>query len=66
MTVFIPGDMVRVRDDAYKSRDVAKIHNGRICEVIRVVHGDVVVRSIDDHQPQLNETTHSPSVLEKL
>lgn len=59
-----PGDIVRVRENAY-SGNTGKAHNGRICEVLLVVGGDVVVKSVDGKQPVLEKTYHSPTVLEK-
>lgn len=59
-----PGDVVRVKLNAYQG-EVGEMHNGRICKVIRVKYGDVVVASIDGLDPQLETTHHSPTVLEK-
>jgi hypothetical protein len=41
------------------------MHNGRVCEVLLVQGGDVVVKSIDGKLPVLSKTYHSPIVLEK-
>jgi hypothetical protein len=59
------GDVVKVKDNAYHG-DVAEMHNGRICEILKVGHGDVVVCSIDDKRPVLRWTHHSPDVLQKV
>lgn len=59
------GDIVKVKDNAYK-KDIGKMHNGRICEIIEISYGDVVVRSIDDRLPVLGRTHHSPNVLQKV
>ncbi len=59
-----PGDIVRVRENAYKGSTGA-IHNGRMCEVLKIKNGDVVVKSIDGKLPQLTETYHPPTALEK-
>lgn len=60
----LPGDIVRVRENAY-SGNTGAMHNGRICEVLLVRGGDVVVKSVDGKQPALEKTYHSPAVLEK-
>jgi hypothetical protein len=59
-----PGDVVRVRENAY-SGSTGEMHNGRVCEVLLVQGGDVVVKSIDGKLPVLSKTYHSPIVLEK-
>lgn len=59
------GDVVRVKDDAYKT-DIGVVHNGRICEILEIHYGDVIVRSIDDRAPVLLRTHHSPDVLQKV
>ena len=63
--MFKVGDIVKIKDDAY-SGAVGRIHNGRICEVVEVRHGDVIVRSIDDKDPMLTQTRNSPYILEKV
>ena len=60
-----PGDKVRVLRDAYKHEDLARIHNGRICEVLEVKDGDVICRSIDDREPVLNGSHYAPYTLEQ-
>lgn len=59
-----PGDVVRVRKDAY-SGSTGEMHNGRICEVVEIKGGDIIVKSIDDRHPILSTTHHSPTALEK-
>jgi len=59
------GDVVRVKNDAYMG-STGDIHNGRLCEVIGVVGGDIVVKSIDELKPQLTKTYHPPYNLEKM
>jgi hypothetical protein len=59
-----PGDIVRVRENAY-SGATGHAHNGRICKVLEVKGGDIIVKSIDDRLPLLDKTYHSPTVLEK-
>lgn len=58
------GDTVRVKANSYKNL-VGDMHNGRICEVIGICSGDVVVKSIDGMLPLLTKTYHAPYVLEK-
>ena len=59
-----PGDIVRVREKAYDGR-LGQIHNGRICEVLQVKSGDVIVKSIDEKNPPLSATYYPPTALEK-
>lgn len=59
------GDEVRVMRGAYRSYEVGRVHNGRLCEVINISGGDVVVKSIDDIAPRLTNTVHPPQYLEK-
>lgn len=58
------GDVVRVKQNAY-SGSTGKIHNGRLCEVVDIRDGDVVVKSIDNVLPTLTSTYHPPYNLEK-
>ena len=60
-----PGDKVRVLRDAYEHEDLARIHNGRICEVLEVKDGDVICRSIDDREPTLHGSHYAPYTLEQ-
>lgn len=61
----VPGDTVKVAEAAYKTKATA-IHNGRICKVVKVESGDVVVASIDGKLPYLKGTRHAPHVLRKM
>lgn len=61
-----PGDIVRVRYDAFPSPELAKRHNGRICEVLWVEGGDVIVASRDGKDPALTSTRYSPHDLLRL
>ena len=56
-------DIVRVRPNAY-SGDVGKRHNGRVCRVVAIRSGDVIVNAIDDGE-KLEGVHHSPFALEK-
>jgi len=58
-------DRVRVKLDAYTNNIVGDIHNGRLCRVVSVASGEIVVCSIDQQLPILTETRHSPYALEK-
>lgn len=60
-----PGDKVRVLRDAFDLESLALIHNGRICEVLAVKGGDVVVRSIDGRTPMLDGAHYAPYKLEQ-
>jgi translation initiation factor IF-1 len=59
-----PGDKVRVRPDAFTG-ELARIHNGRLAEVIKVVYGDVIVKSTDGRKPRLEATHYPPQHLER-
>ena len=61
-----PGDKVRVMRDAYHHEDLARIHNGRICEVLEVKDGDVICRSIDNREPVLSGAHYAPYKLEQM
>lgn len=61
-----PGDKVRVMRDAYDHENLARIHNGRICEVLEVKDGDVICRSIDNREPSLNGAHYAPYKLEQM
>lgn len=54
------GDEVRVARSAYRSYDIGRLHNGRLCKVTGFAHGDVIVSTIDDRVPVL-EKVHHPS-----
>lgn len=59
-----PGDKVRVRLDAF-SGETGETHNGRLGEVIKVVYGDVIVKSTDHRKPQLDRAHYPPQHLER-
>jgi hypothetical protein len=59
------GDVVRVKNNAY-SGSTGSIHNGRLCEVVEICNGDVIVKSIDNALPELTATHHPSYNLEKL
>ena len=59
-----PGDVVRVKDGSL-SKGAGQIHNGRICTVLSTYSGDIIVRSIDDREPELPKTYYPAIVLEK-
>lgn len=58
------GDVVRVKDGSF-DKGTGEIHNGRICEVLGTRSGDVIVKSIDDREPELPRTYYPAIVLEK-
>lgn len=58
-------DKVRVKADAFLGK-VGTMHNGRVCRVVGVRYGDVVVKSIDGKSPDLEGTHYSPHELEKF
>jgi hypothetical protein len=58
------GDVVMVKLDAY-DKEIGEMHNGRICEVVDIMYGNVIVKSIDQRLPKLSRTYHSPYMLLK-
>lgn len=56
---------MRVLRDAFDSSDLGQIHNGRVCEVLEVKHGDVICRSTDARSPQLDGAHYAPYLLEE-
>jgi hypothetical protein len=60
------GDTVKVSSEAYKNQKIASMHNGRICKVVNIQDGDVVVASIDGKLPYLRSTRHAPHFLRKM
>lgn len=58
-------DIVRVKLDAY-SGSLGRIHNGRICKIVAIRYGDIVVKSVDNKDPILEGAHYSPHSLEKL
>lgn len=58
-------DKVRIKADAFVG-ETGTMHNGRICKVVGVRYGDIIVKSIDGKAPQIDGTHYSPHVLEKF
>lgn len=58
-------DKVRVKADAF-SGELGTTHNGRLCKVVGVRYGDIIVKSVDGKTPELDGTHYSPHVLEKF
>jgi hypothetical protein len=57
------GDTVRVKPDAFRG-EIGQIHNGRLCRVVAIRSGDIIVNSMDDG-PQLFGVHYSPFSLDK-
>lgn len=60
----VVGDVVRVRIDAFTG-EIGTIHNGRVGRIVGIRSGDIIVKSIDDRQPELDGAHYSPHTLEK-
>jgi len=65
-----PGDIkvtdeVRVRADAYQG-ELGRLHNGRRGKVVGVRYGDVIFKSTDGKEPDLDGAHYPPQMLEKL
>lgn len=65
-----PGDIkvtdeVRVKADAYDG-ELGVIHNGRRGVVVGVRYGDVIFKSTDGKEPNIDGGHYSPYALEKL
>jgi hypothetical protein len=58
-------EIIRVKEQAFTGQQ-GKRHNGRICRVVAVRYGDIIVKSIDNRDPLLDGTHYSPHDLEKL
>jgi hypothetical protein len=58
-------DIVRVKSDAYDGK-LGQMHNGRIGKIVGIRYGDIVVKTIDNKEPQLNGSHYSPHILDKL
>lgn len=58
-------DKVRVKKDTYTG-NLGVTHNGRVCKVVGVRYGDIIVKSIDGKIPVLDGTHYSPHNLEKF
>jgi hypothetical protein len=59
-----PGQVLRVKRNAYAT-DAGALHNGRMVEVLRVISGDVYVKTVDEITPEIHEARHPPYKLEK-
>lgn len=57
-------DEVRVMSDAFEGA-LGQIHNGRRGKVVAVRHGDVIFKSTDGLEPDLDSVHYSPYKLEK-
>lgn len=58
------GDEVRVKVDAYDG-EAGQMHNGRRGRIVAIRYGDVVFKSDDGKEPEINGAHHSPHQLEK-
>lgn len=58
-------DIVRIRADAFTG-EVGTMHNGRLGRVVGVRSGDIIVKSTDGKEPELDGAHYSPFHLEKL
>jgi hypothetical protein len=59
------GDIVRVKPDAF-SGDAGVIHNSRLGRVVAVRFGDIIVKSIDGIEPEIDGAHYSPHHLQKM
>ena len=61
------GDVIRVKDNAFPNEHgLGERHNSRVCEVLWVEGGEVIVQSCDGRHPYLEGTRYSPHDLEYL
>lgn len=58
-------DQVRVKFDAYDG-ELGAYHNGRRGVVVGVRYGDIIIKTTDGKNPQLDGAHYSPYSLEKL
>jgi hypothetical protein len=58
-------DQVRVKFDAYDG-ELGAFHNGRRGVVVGVRYGDIIIKTTDGKEPQLDGAHYSPYSLEKL
>jgi hypothetical protein len=58
------GDVVRVRHDAF-SESTGYIHNGRRGIVAAIRSGDIIFKSTDELEPNLDGTHYRPETLQK-
>jgi hypothetical protein len=61
----VVSNKVRVKLDAFRG-ELGPRHNGRVCKVVGVRYGDIIVKSIDGKKPELDGTHYSPHDLEKF
>lgn len=59
------GDQVRVRSSAFDGR-LGSIHNGRKGVVVAIRYGDIIIKTNDGREPQLDGAHYPPQSLEKL
>lgn len=59
------GDIVRVKKDAFTG-DAGIIHNSRLGKVVAVRFGDIIVKSIDGIEPEIDGAHYSPYHLQKM
>lgn len=57
-------DIVRVRKDAFTG-DAGHLHNGRIGRVVSIRYGDIIVRSIDGLEPELDGVHYPAAKLDR-
>lgn len=57
-------DVVRVKHDAFAG-DLGTIHNGRIGKIVAIRSGDIIFKSTDDAEPELDSVHYPASKLEK-
>jgi len=59
------GDIVRVKKDAFTG-DAGVVHNSRVGRVVAVRFGDIIVKSIDGIEPEIDGAHYSPYHLQKM
>jgi hypothetical protein len=58
------GDVIRVRHDAFND-STGYIHNGRQGIVVAIRSGDIIFKSTDEMEPNLDGTHYRPELLQK-
>ena len=58
------GDQVRVKLDAYQG-STGSLHNGRRGKVVGIRYGDIIFKSSDGREPNLDGSHYSPHQLQK-
>lgn len=58
------GDTVRIKKDAFTGKS-GEIQNGRVCRVVSIRSGDIILRSIDEKDFLIDGVHYAPEVLEK-